>query len=76
LNQPAGARLPLPGRFADSLRKAFYQNNGGFEPILFARKHLLTFSDNVTKVLARHNNAATLPRANPTPTARSTPPTW
>src|SRR5262245_776219 len=34
--------------------QAFYQNNGGFEPILFARKHLLTFADNLTKVLARH----------------------
>src|SRR5215510_2748168 len=34
--------------------QAFYQNNGGFEPILFARKHLMTFADNITKVLARH----------------------
>ncbi|HKE55531.1 MAG TPA: carboxypeptidase regulatory-like domain-containing protein, partial [Pyrinomonadaceae bacterium] len=34
--------------------QAFYQNNGGFEPILFARKHLLTFADNMTRVLARH----------------------
>jgi hypothetical protein len=34
--------------------QAFYTNNGGFEPILFARKHLMTLADNVTKVLARH----------------------
>ncbi|MGH9843639.1 MAG: carboxypeptidase regulatory-like domain-containing protein, partial [Blastocatellia bacterium] len=34
--------------------QAFYQNNGGFEPILFATKYLATFSDNVTKVLSRH----------------------
>jgi hypothetical protein len=34
--------------------QAFFQNNGGFEPILFARKHLMTVADNLTKVLSRH----------------------